>query len=158
VYSFKRAELSDVDAMAYVHVTSWQQTYKGLLDDHVIDKFDLENRKKMWINFLQKDCTSIAYVARASEKTVAIASSHETADYVELLTLYVLSEFQLKGIGKSLFQQVENDAAEKGKRLIAWVLKGNKATSFYEKMGLKPIKCEEKNLGSSKVEEVMFSN
>jgi len=75
VYSFRRAELSDVDAMAYVHVTSWKETYKGLLDNNVIDKFDLENRKKMWAGFLQKDCTSIAYVARASEKIEAIASS-----------------------------------------------------------------------------------
>lgn len=155
----RRAELSDADAMAYVHATSWQETYKGLLDDHVISKFNVDNRKKMWAAFLQKDIdTQRAYVAVNSGKVVGIASWHETADHVELLTLYVLSDFHNQDIGKSLFKQVEKDAAQKGKQLITWVLKENKATSFYEKMGLKFVKSEEKNLGASSVQEFMYSN
>lgn len=159
MYSLRRAELSDADAMAYVHATSWQETYKGLLDDHVISKFNVDNRKKMWTAFLQKDIdTQRAYVAVNSGKLVGIASWHETADHVELLTLYVLSEFHNQGIGKALFKQVEKDAQQKGKQLITWVLRENKATFFYEKMGLKFVKSEEKNLGTSSVHEFMYSN
>lgn len=157
--SLRKAELSDADAMAYVHATSWQETYTGLLDDHVISKFNVDNRKKMWTAFLQKDVDSQrAYVAVNSGKIVGIASWNETANHVELLTLYVLSEFQSQGIGKSLFKQVEKDAAQKGKQLITWVLKENKATFFYEKMDLKFVKSEEKNLGTTSIQEFMYSN
>lgn len=74
------------------------------------------------------------------------------------MTLYVLAEFQSRGIGRALFKQVEADANEKGKRLRTWVLKGNKAAAFYEKMGLKLCRSEEKTLGDSLVQELMFSN
>ena len=145
--------------MAYVHAASWQETYKGLLDDHIISKFNVDNRKKMWTAFLQKDLDSQrAYIAVNSGKIVGIASWNETADHVELLTLYVLSKFHNQGIGTSLFKQVEKDARKKGKQLITWVLKENKATFFYEKMGLKFVKSEEKNLGTSSVQEFMYSN
>jgi GNAT superfamily N-acetyltransferase len=155
----RRAELSDADAMAYVHAVSWQETYKGILEDEVIRTFNVDNRKKMWTAFLEKDMdTQRAYVAVNSGKIIGIASWHETAEHVELLTLYVLSEFHNQCIGKSLFRQVEEDAAQKGKQLITWVLRENKATFFYEKMGLKFVKSEEKNLGTSSVQEFMYSN
>lgn len=159
MYSLRRAVVSDADSMAYVHATSWQETYTGLLEDHIINKFNVENRKRMWITFLQKDTDSQrAYVVVNSSKIVAIASWNETVNQIELLTLYVLSEFQCQGIGESLFKQVEKDATEKGKKLITWVLNKNRAKFFYEKMGLKFIKSEEKSLGNTSVEELMFSN
>lgn len=159
MYSLRRAELSDADAMAYVHATSWQETYKGLLDDHVINKFNVDNRKKMWFAFLQKNVPSQgAYVAVNFGKMVGVASWYETDDHVELLTLYVLSDFQSQGVAKSLFKLVEKVATERGKQLITWVLKENKATFFYEKMDLKFVKCENKNLGTSVVQEFMYSN
>jgi ribosomal protein S18 acetylase RimI-like enzyme len=159
MYSLRRAEQSDADAMAYVHATSWKETYTALLDDHIISKFNVENRKKMWTTFLQNESsTKRAYVVVNSGKIVGIASWHETADHVELLTLYVLAEYQGLGIGKSLFKQAEQDAFAKGKRLITWVLKENPATFFYEKMGLMLIKSEDKKLGDTTVLEVMFGN
>ena len=158
MYSLRKAVPSDTDAMAYVHATSWQETYTGLLEDHIISKFNIENRKGMWAAFLQKNIDSQrAYVAVHSDKVVGIASWNETTDHVELLTLYVLSEFQRQGIGSSLFKQVEKDADEKGKRLITWVLKENKAAFFYKKMGLKLIKSEEKTLGNTSIQELMFA-
>ncbi|MFZ0565018.1 MAG: GNAT family N-acetyltransferase [Chlamydiales bacterium] len=134
MYSLRRAELSDVDEMANVHVSSWHETYTGLLEDCVIRKFNVDNRKKMWAAFLQKDIdTQRAYIAVKSGKIVGIASWHETTDHVELLTLYILSEFHHQGIGKALFKQVEKDAAQRDKQLITWVLKENQATFFMKK-------------------------
>jgi GNAT superfamily N-acetyltransferase len=159
MYSLRKAKRSDVDGMAYVHAISWQETYSGFLDDQIISKFNLENRKKMWSGFLEKKTAAHeAYVADHSDRIVGIASWHETPDHIELLALYVLAEFQHNGIGRALFKQVEKNATEKDKPLITWVLKGNKAASFYEKMGLKFIKSEEKYLGGTLVHELMFSN
>jgi GNAT superfamily N-acetyltransferase len=159
MYSLRKAMPSDADAMAYVHATSWEETYTGLLDDQVISKFNVENRKKMWKALLQKEVDSQrAYVAVNSDRVVGIASWNETSDTLELVTLYVLSEFQGQGIGRGLFKQVEKDATEKGKPLITWVLKENKSAFFYEKMGLKLVKSEEKKLGNTQVQELMFSN
>ncbi len=145
IYSFRKAKQSDVDGIAYVHATSWHETYSGLLDDRVINKFNLENRKKMWKAFLQKETiTQEAYVAECSDRIVGIASWQEMPDCIELLALYVLAECQCQGIGQTLFKQIKKLAEEKDKPLITRVLKGNRATSFYEKMGLIFIKSEEK--------------
>jgi GNAT superfamily N-acetyltransferase len=159
VYSLRKAKRSDANSMAFVHATSWQETYASLLDDQIISKFNLENRKKMWRGFLEKETAAQeAYVADHSDRIVGIASWHETSDHIELLALYVLAQFQCNGIGKALFKQVEKHAAAKDKPLITWVLKGNRAASFYEKMGLKFIKTEEKSLGTTLVHELMFSS
>lgn len=159
MYSLRNAMLSDAEAMARVHVVSWRETYQGLLDNLVIDKFDVENRKKMWIAFLKDETNSQrAYVAVHSDKIVGIASWRETTDHVELLTLYVLSKLQRQGIGMNLFRRVENDANEKKKSLVVWVLDGNSSSIFYEKMGLKFERSEKKELRSTFVLERMYSN
>ena len=159
MYSLRKALLSDVDSMAHVHVTCWQETYTDLLDSSVINKFNMESRKKMWSLFLQKEIDSQrAYVAVYKDTVVGIASWMESPDQVEFLTLYVLSKFQHQGIGRDLFRQVENDANEKKKSLIVWVLEGNSSIFFYKKMGLKLETEELKKLGDVFVKEVMLSN
>ncbi len=159
VNSLRVATQEDVDAMAYVHATSWQETYRNLLEDSVISSFNVDHRKKMWAKFLNGSTNSQrAYVAIVADRIVGIASWVEKDEQVELLTLYILKEFQQNGLGTSLFRQVEHDVLVKEKPLITWVLSSNKATAFYEKMGLKPVKTEEKKLSNSIVQEVMFSN
>lgn len=145
--------------MAYVHATSWQETYVDVLEDHIIRKFDFENRKKMWSEFFEKDTPlQGAYIVSDGDKLITIASWREIFNRIELLTLYVLKDFQRQSIGKALFKQVEKQAFEKDKPLITWVIKGNKARIFYEKMGMKFIKEEKKKLGELSICELMFSN
>ncbi|MDB2613906.1 GNAT family N-acetyltransferase, partial [Chlamydiales bacterium] len=143
--------------MAYVHATSWQETYAGLLDKSVIEDFNELKRRNMWSSFLKNESNlQKAYVALMSDKIIGIASWRESNDQFELLTLYVLKEFQGLGIGKKLFKQIEKDTTKKGKHLMVWVLENNKSTAFYEKMGLLLNKVEKKNLGGSIVLESMF--
>lgn len=159
MHYLRTATFSDVEAMAYVHATSWKETYTGLLDDQILNKFNIKNRKKMWTTFLQKNIDSQdAYVAISSDRVVGIASWHEKETNVELLTLYVLLEFQSQGIGLDLFKHVENDAKAKGKKLITWVLENNKAKNFYKKMGMRLVKNEEKNLGGTIVAETLLTS
>ena len=78
MHYLRTAVSSDVDAMAYVHATSWKETYTGLLDEQILSKFNVENRKKMWTNFLQKNIDSQrAYVAISSDRVVGIVSTSQ---------------------------------------------------------------------------------
>ena len=97
--SLRLATQEDTDAMAHVHATSWQETYRGLLEDSVINNFNVENRKKMWAKFLNSNAESQkAYVAVVADQVVGIASWVENGEHVELLTLYVLKEFHQNGL------------------------------------------------------------
>jgi N-acetylglutamate synthase-like GNAT family acetyltransferase len=158
MFTIREAMFEDSNAIAHVHVDSWREAYKGLLDVSTISQFGVDNRWKMWEKFLQdRTEKKKAYIAVHSGKIVGITSWHETADQVEILTLYVLSDFQKKGVGTVLFKLAENQATLKGKKLVAWVLKGNSSTLFYEKMGCKVESVENRNLGNKIVEELLFS-
>lgn len=159
MYSLRKAAPADSEAMAFVHVSSWRETYKDLLDESLINNFSEENRKKMWDSFLANNSEAQrAYVVLYDGKIVGLSSWRESTDHVELLTLYVLKEFHGKGLGKALFKKVEEDVAKKRKKLSTWVLKENNAKSFYKKMGLKFVKNQEKKLGCSFVNELLFES
>ncbi|QLG89411.1 GNAT family N-acetyltransferase [Chitinibacter bivalviorum] len=38
----------DADAIARLHVQSWQQTYRGTLSDHYLDELALAERRQIW--------------------------------------------------------------------------------------------------------------
>lgn len=56
----------------------------------------------------------------------------------ELMSIYVLPEYQGKGIGKKLLLRAEDELKKKWSEAILWVLKDNKAAvRFYEQCGWK---------------------
>ena len=52
------------------------------------------------------------------------------------MSIYVLPEYQGKGIGKKLLLRAEDELKKKWSEAILWVLKDNKAAArFYEQCG-----------------------
>jgi ribosomal protein S18 acetylase RimI-like enzyme len=46
------ASAHDADAIARLHVQSWQQTYRGTLSDHYLDELALAERSQIWLQRL----------------------------------------------------------------------------------------------------------
>jgi ribosomal protein S18 acetylase RimI-like enzyme len=42
------AEVADADAIAHVHVTAWNETYRGIMPDTLLDRLDVAERAKAW--------------------------------------------------------------------------------------------------------------
>ncbi|MBR0384913.1 MAG: GNAT family N-acetyltransferase, partial [Erysipelotrichaceae bacterium] len=89
---------------AYVHWRGWMDTYRGLIPYTYLETFTLEKCEKMALEF--KDNTLIAL---DGDKVVGFAGyGSGRGDYLppdgEIVGLYVLKEYQEKGIGYRLMQ------------------------------------------------------
>lgn len=136
MYSLRRAKQSDVDALTDLYSISWQKTFADVLSYY----FQLEDRKKLWAEFLKLRSSQGAYVAYHADQIIGVTTWREMPYYIDMLALYVNAKFQSRGIGTALFHQIADHAKKKDKPLVTQALQGHLASLFYEKMGMKPFK------------------
>ncbi len=149
----REATIADAQALAVVHVTSWQSTYRGAFPDEVLDNLSVEQRAATWRQSFEKpERKDFVLVAEAAATQTAAAGQvvgfaivgPETKglpDYShELYAIYLLAEYQRQGIGRRLVTAVaERLLAEGMPGMAVWVLKQNQARHFYERIGAQPI-------------------
>jgi GNAT superfamily N-acetyltransferase len=134
------ARAQDVRQMARVHVRCWQETYRGLMPDAVLDDPGfLVARERMWTAVL----TSERYrqnrvaVAERDDELAGIAMSGPPEDVTagwtrQLYVLYVYAADHGTGAGRTLLEAVI-DFAEPA---ALWVADPNpRAQAFYRKHG-----------------------
>ena len=136
------ARVEDAKAMARIHVQSWQETYRGLMADEVLDRPGfVEWRERFWAAALGDERYSanrVAVAERGGEPVgIAMAGPPEDADAhwpVQLFVLYVLAADHGTGAGRGLLAAVlGNDHA------ALWVADPNpRAQAFYRKHGFRP--------------------
>ncbi|WP_199880652.1 GNAT family N-acetyltransferase [Bacillus massiliglaciei] len=141
----RKASFSDISSLAEVHIRSWQTTYKGIIPDRYLSAMNKKNREKSWERNLNT-LHNITYVAETDEKQlVGFASggpeqSHTLSYQGEIYAVYLLQNYQRRGIGKKLLTPLVQDFISKGfKDLIIWALEDNPSCLFYEKLGGSPI-------------------
>ena len=152
----RRATEADAAGIAHVHVQSWHSTYPGILPAAEIERHTLAQRGGMWARVLQGSATSV-FVAVAADEVCGFASTGafrvEPAGGKgqgngqgpgqgngqgegELNALYLLPTAQRQGTGRRLFDAGANALREAGfAALRCWVLQGNPAIDFYERLG-----------------------
>lgn len=139
----RSAQVEDVAQMAHVHVRCWQETYRGLMLDAVLDDPSLRaNRKKFWTAALtdERYRENRAAVAEREGGLIGIAMSGPPLDAAtawakQLYVLYVLYVYTADhgtGVGRALLQAVI-DPTESA---TLWVADPNpRAQAFYRKHG-----------------------
>ncbi|WP_340007202.1 GNAT family N-acetyltransferase [Paenibacillus sp. FSL K6-0276] len=159
----REATSSDIDGIAYVHAESWKTTYKGLISDEFLDKITVEARRKLWIrNFETPNKDEVMYVAENEAGTIigfANGGARREPDLydAELYALYLLKEYQGKGLGKLLIRSVAQNLMEKKySSFMTWVLVGNPAIDFYHKVGGESVASKKVKIGNEIVEEMMI--
>ena len=142
------AEPKDAYEIAVVHVKTWQHAYKGQLPDDYLASLSIEQRAEMWTNILAKqEKNSHCLVAENEGVIVAWCSvgknrDSDMADNTgELWGIYVLPEYNARGIGSKLMQKGLSLLKEEGfAKATLWVLSTNeKSKAWYESRGWK---CE----------------
>lgn len=129
----------DMEGKGYVHYTSWQETYCGLVDDRYLSRMSVE--KCIAIAKSWPDRTLVAKVdGKVVGKVVGFACYWKNNDSSlihtgEIYAIYVLKQYQCQQIGYRL----RKEALMKLKEydwIVLWVLKENqKAISFYQRLG-----------------------
>jgi ribosomal protein S18 acetylase RimI-like enzyme len=144
----RRAVLADVAGIARVHVQSWHATYPGILPAAEIERHTLAQRAGTWARLLD-GTDAVVFVAARDEAVQGFANTGrfrlgddkgegpgEGQGEGELNVLYVLPTAQRQGIGRSLFNAGANALRESGfSAMRCWVLHGNPAVAFYERLG-----------------------
>lgn len=127
----------EIKGKAFVHWSSWHDSYPGLVNQQYLDNLTLQK------------CETIAFewpdnIIIAKDQNCVIGfigygdQGKELPDYGEIFSLYVLHEYRGKGVGRRLMEAAFEKLDER-KRICLWVLKENKrAINFYQKIGFRP--------------------
>ncbi|PSL37048.1 ribosomal protein S18 acetylase RimI-like enzyme [Labedella gwakjiensis] len=130
----------DADALALVHVTSWRETYAGLVPEEMYGDEALEQRRAFWTQAVARSLTgeirSTVRVAELDGRIVGFASAGPSRPGVqkratELSMIYTLAEVHGRGIGDALLDAVLGDGPAQ-----LWVAEQNpRARRFYARHG-----------------------
>jgi len=137
----RAARAEDAQAMASMHVASWQETYRGLMSDELLDSPDLlPARESFWTTVLTEE-RFFAYrvaVAERQGSLIGVAMAGPVQDKpwsVHLYVLYVLALHHGFSVGEALLDAV----VAPGEPAALWVADPNpRAQAFYRKHGFVP--------------------
>jgi len=141
----REAVPGDEDAVAEVHVGSWQVAYRGLLPDSYLDRLDPAERAKRYTFATDGPDKPMTTVAVEDESlvgfaTVGPARDLDASQVGELYAIYVESSWWGRGVGRALIGEGRRILVERGHtEALLWVLVGNsRAARFYRSDGWRP--------------------
>ena len=142
-YAISPAGPADAAELGRVHVTSWRETYPGLLPQAALDRMSPQLHARRFAHeLLRAQPGQVTLLAEGVDGAVGYASgallkSDGRAADAEVFTLYVLRAAQRAGVGRALLKASARVLrAEGAKSLMLFVLSGNdRARGFYERMG-----------------------
>ena len=160
----REARASDAASIAKVHVDSWRTTYANILPSELLDSLSYAERERLWSEVLSTHKErNVVYVAEDEEGVIAGFASggpEREGDRIyrgELYTIYLLEQYQRRGIGRRLTLAVARRLLEQGiDSMLLWVLSDNPARKFYEDLGAKRIREKPLSLGGVEVIEVAY--
>ncbi len=140
----REGEPRDAEAIATIHVRSWQEAYRGQLSDEYLDGLKVEDRLAMHRHALERPPPEYRmWVAEEGDRVVgfAVTGRGEDADADErtgeLYAIYLEPEQVGTGLGRTLLDHAVGDLRERGYLAATlWVLETNaRARRFYEVAG-----------------------
>jgi ribosomal protein S18 acetylase RimI-like enzyme len=141
-FKLRPATADDAQAIAQVHVTSWQHTYAALLPQTVLANLSVAQRQVQWLQWLtdpQPD--HVLWVAEQEDQIGAFVcagperTQHPTL-HGEIYAIYLLPAWQRQGIGRALWQAACAQLQAAGLSGIrVWVWRDNPAVAFYVAQG-----------------------
>ncbi len=150
-YVIRLAKEEDLESLAKIKHEVWNSTYRGIYPDYMIDNFDFEKHISKFKKILDNPDVFL-FVVECEGKLIGYMDYgvpvRPFKDYQqEIGLLYVLKEYQGKGIGKELFNLAYKEIKEKGYDVffISCNKYNVKAQGFYEKMGGEVINIDEDN-------------
>jgi GNAT superfamily N-acetyltransferase len=132
---------ADAEALARVHVTSWRETYKGLLPDAFLARMSEPGFARRFAREMTRADAPLTLAAADRFGLVGYASGGPSrrgvAGEAEIAVLYVLRTAQGRGVGRELLTRAARALRDQGHTsLMISVLRENfHARGFYEHLG-----------------------
>lgn len=94
-----RAQVGDAHAIAKVHVASWRTTYRGIIDDTLLEKLSISNREKQWKKILEENNgLNSCWIVKQGGRVIGFADGgksreNKSIDFdAELYAIYLLKD------------------------------------------------------------------
>lgn len=147
----------DAEALADVHIATWQKAYEGILPSDFLTGLDRRGRVRFWNRQLRRGAR--VSVTGNPVAGFCYAGDSEAEGWGEIYAIYVRPEHWGEGLGHALFVAGQDHLRDRGHdRALLWVLRDNRrARDFYERQGWsvgRPIRVED--IGGIQVTEVRY--
>lgn len=159
----REANQTDTFGIAKVQVDSWRTTYKGIVPESYIASLTYEDREGRWREFFSEVNNQFAFVAEIGEKNIVGFASggrnrgDEDIHEGELYAIYLLHEYQRRGMGRLLVKAIVERLLQRGmSSMLVWVLAENPFRAFYEALGGKYVSEKEIVIGGATLIEVAY--
>ncbi|MFC0006158.1 GNAT family N-acetyltransferase [Micromonospora siamensis] len=136
----------DAEALAVVHIRSWQEAYRGKVPQDYLDQLDPTQRRQGWRDWIREDRppAGTLVLVHDTDGVIGLVNVSPSRDpdtdpdlVGEIQALYLLPEHWGRGAGRLLMAAGVRRLANAGYReLVLWVLETNdRARRFYEADG-----------------------
>jgi GNAT superfamily N-acetyltransferase len=138
----REAIANDANAIAAIHVATWQYTYRGLMPASLLESLSVAQRTEDWKRRLEPSSRNTFVVEEEGviRGWASIGPNRDpdlTSDFGELYGIYMAPSHIGRTYGGRLFGRCEEELCKRGYGFVAlWVVEGNTgARHFYEKSG-----------------------
>jgi GNAT superfamily N-acetyltransferase len=145
-FKIRKATPEDIRQIAEVNITSWKETYPGIMPEERMARLNLDSCIQNWESTFAQDIT--IFVATLDNEVVGFVSGGKNRQQegcktglandceCELAAMYLVRKHQKHGIGKIMFECFVSDMQKRQYHTMTlWVAAKNPATGFYERMG-----------------------
>lgn len=162
----KELTLEDIPDYVKVNTLAWQESYKGLIADSILDEVlnNVEDSIQKQINKFDNDKKNNIkkFVFKVNNEAVGMTgigkSTYEKyEDIGELYSLYLLNKVKKKEYGKMLFYHDVKELIGLGfNSMVIGCLVNNPANDFYKYMGGKLIEVVTKKIKGYNMKENIY--
>lgn len=165
-YKIKEIEYDDIEDYMNVNITSWQESYKGIVDDEFLD--EINNNRDKYIKKQQdkyyedKKDLEKKFILIVDNKVVGMTSIGQTRDPKhpecgEIYSIYLSNEVKGKGLGKILFLNNIKELINLGfNDIVIGCLSKNPSNEFYKHMGGELIDTYKRKIGNQELDENVY--
>lgn len=158
----RKATIHDAQGIAKVHVDSWRTTYKGIIPDDYLNNLSYKQITELWIHNIGREDNFLLVAESTEGKIIGFADfwkreTNTMPNSSDLTSIYLLEEYQGRGIGKKLLEQLFLQIKRLGfQKIFVDVLAENKTRYFYEYYGAKFYKSVQIKIGGKVLEELIY--
>jgi len=160
--TFRKATVADSAAVARVHVQSWRECFKGIVPQSFLDEMSVQDRARAFRKRFPDDYYRMFIAESTKNNVIGFADCGKPRQIdrpyqAELYAIYLLRDFQRRGVGGKLFALgVESLVADGLNSMYVLTLEASPYKSFYEKMGGRVVDREAITIGGLKYTELVY--
>ena len=143
-WTVRPATPDDAEGIETVRISTWKACYRGVVPDAYLDALSVQSSRVARLRTgIERDDVGGSLVAVAGSRIIGMGFAGPPEDNQlpggigEVLAVYVLSEWQGRGVGRALLERLTSGLSTLGYRsAILWTLRDRRATRrFYEANG-----------------------